>query len=626
MYDHYVPALVDSIIVALRVPDAVHALPARDLPGRAAGDVRVPDRDLRAHRPAGLQRVASTRAPPPSAAAGYLAKLAQRPHAASSSPRGVHPHCRETLETLRARLRHRGRRGPRCATASPTPPRSPRRSTTTPPRSSSAARTSSARSRTSRRSRAAAKATGALLVVAVRPAARSACSSRPASSAPTSPSARASRSATGSTSAARRSASSPRPRSYIRRMPGRIAGETRRRRRPPRLRAHAPDARAAHPPREGDLEHLHRPGAQRARRASIYLSWLGRRGIVELGELMLQRTAYARETLARARRRRARCTSSRSSASSRVELDAPVDAGHRALRGRRASTPAIRWPRLPRVERRPAGRDHRAALARGHRPARRGARRAVAASEPWRARSTTGCTRPEIEGDRPTRPRRRRADAEQRDRATTIYERSSRAGARSSLPALDVPEQPLDELLPGALRRARAAAAARGRRARDRPPLHAALAAQLRPRHGLLPARLVHDEAQPEAARARRRAARLRPPAPAAGPEPRAGRARADVELAAARSREIAGLPHVVAAAGAPGSHGELAGVLLTRAYHEDRGETPHEGPHARHRARHQPGDGDDGRLRGRQGRHRRATAASTSTTCAPRPTTTSPA
>ena len=30
----------------------------------------------------------------------------------------------------------------------------------------------------------------------------------------------------------------------------------------------------------------------------IYLSWLGRRGLVELGELMLQRTAYARAAVA----------------------------------------------------------------------------------------------------------------------------------------------------------------------------------------------------------------------------------------------------------------------------------------------------------------------------------------
>ena len=36
---------------------------------------------------------------------------------------------------------------------------------------------------------------------------------------------------------------------------------------------------------------------------------------------------------------------------------------------------------------------------------------------------------------------------------------------------------------------------------------------------------------------------------------------------------EVAGLPHVSLQPSA-GSHGELAGVLLTRAYHEDRGDT----------------------------------------------------
>ena len=30
---------------------------------------------------------------------------------------------------------------------------------------------------------------------------------------------------------------------------------------------------------------------------TIYLAWLGKRGIVELGELMIRRTAYAREKL-----------------------------------------------------------------------------------------------------------------------------------------------------------------------------------------------------------------------------------------------------------------------------------------------------------------------------------------
>ena len=41
---------------ALRVPHPLHALPAGDLPGRPAGDVRVPDGDVGADRPAGLQR------------------------------------------------------------------------------------------------------------------------------------------------------------------------------------------------------------------------------------------------------------------------------------------------------------------------------------------------------------------------------------------------------------------------------------------------------------------------------------------------------------------------------------------------------------------------------------------
>ena len=41
---------------AVRVPDPVHALPARDLAGHSPGDVRVPDRDLGADRPAGRQR------------------------------------------------------------------------------------------------------------------------------------------------------------------------------------------------------------------------------------------------------------------------------------------------------------------------------------------------------------------------------------------------------------------------------------------------------------------------------------------------------------------------------------------------------------------------------------------
>ena len=67
----------------------------------------------------------------------------------------------------------------------------------------------------------------------------------------------------------------------------------------------------------------------------------------------------------------------------------------------------------------------------------------------------------------------------------------------------------------------------------------------------------------------------------------------------------IAGLPHVSLQPSA-GSHGELAGVLLTRAFHEDRGEIRILVLHARHRSRTQSRHCDDGRLRGGQGRHRR--------------------
>ena len=68
---------------------------------------------------------------------------------------------------------------------------------------------------------------------------------------------------------------------------------------------------------------------------------------------------------------------------------------------------------------------------------------------------------------------------------------------------------------------------------------------------------------------------------------------------------EIAGLPHVSLQPSA-GSHGELAGLLLTRAYHEDSRRAAHEGAHARHRARDQPGHRHDGGLRGGEGGHGR--------------------
>ena len=51
---------------------------------------------------------------------------------------------------------------------------------------------------------------------------------------------------------------------FVRQMPGPAGRRDPRPQRQARIRADAVHARAAHPPREGDLEHLHQPGAGRA--------------------------------------------------------------------------------------------------------------------------------------------------------------------------------------------------------------------------------------------------------------------------------------------------------------------------------------------------------------------------
>jgi glycine cleavage system P protein (glycine dehydrogenase) subunit 1 len=83
---------------------------------------------------------------------------------------------------------------------------------------------------------------------------------------------------------------------YLRRMPGRIAGETvdvdgR------RGFVLTLQTREQHIRREKATSNICTSQALNALAGVVHLAWLGRRGIVELGELLLARTHYARETL-----------------------------------------------------------------------------------------------------------------------------------------------------------------------------------------------------------------------------------------------------------------------------------------------------------------------------------------
>ena len=160
------------------------------------------------------------------------------------------------------------------------------------------------------------------------------------------------------------------------------------------------------------------------------------------------------------------------------------------------------------------------------------------------------------------------------DDELTIYQRS-RAGRRAFVaPALDVPERPLDELLPPRLRRPEGAQA---RLPEVSEPEIVRHYNRLSKRNfdldtGFYPlgsCTMKHNPKLHERVAALDGHAKLHPLQ-----DPR--RAQGALELMWRLQdalAEIAGLPHVSLQPSA-GSHGELAGVLLTRAFHEDRGET----------------------------------------------------
>jgi glycine cleavage system P protein (glycine dehydrogenase) subunit 2 len=163
---------------------------------------------------------------------------------------------------------------------------------------------------------------------------------------------------------------------------------------------------------------------------------------------------------------------------------------------------------------------------------------------------------------------------QQRERATTIFERSVAGRRAATLPPLDVPDRPLSELVPERL-------------LREEPPKLPEVSEPEIVRHysrlsrrnfdldsGPYPlgsCTMKHNPRLNEKVAALPGHARLHP-----AQEPR--RAQGALELMWRLERalaEICGLGHVSLQPSA-GSHGELAGLLLTRAYHGDRGEERH--------------------------------------------------
>jgi glycine dehydrogenase subunit 2 len=159
----------------------------------------------------------------------------------------------------------------------------------------------------------------------------------------------------------------------------------------------------------------------------------------------------------------------------------------------------------------------------------------------------------------------------QRDPATTIYERSVEGRRAATLPATDVPERPMDELIPAKL-------------LRDRPAELPEVSEPEIVRHynrisrrnfdldtGFYPlgsCTMKHNPRLNERVAALPGHARLHP-----AQEPKRSQGALELMWLLQRSlAEICGLPHVSLQPSA-GSHGELAGLLLTRAYHADRGE-----------------------------------------------------
>jgi glycine dehydrogenase subunit 2 len=157
------------------------------------------------------------------------------------------------------------------------------------------------------------------------------------------------------------------------------------------------------------------------------------------------------------------------------------------------------------------------------------------------------------------------------DDTLTIYERSQPGRRAFVAPALDVPARPLDELLPARLRRSAPARLPEVSEPELVRHYHRLSKRNFDLDSGFYPlgsCTMKHNPKLHERVAALPGNARLHP----LQDEKRAQGALELMWNLQEALGEIAGLPHVSLQPSA-GSHGELAGVLLTRAYHEDRGE-----------------------------------------------------